>query len=180
MTASTYRHRRIVCISLLLALLASAFFAGAADAAWRGRDGAIAFVRGPHIWAQLPSGKQRQLTDEAEGADTEPTYTRDGRTIAFVRYEGNGSHIWVMNSDGTEQRRGTGAVEGAYEAQPAFFPAGPGLALAPPGAPSRLPPGGPRSPLPPPRRRYRVGRLLDQARWPRRTAAGERGEEPGD
>jgi len=130
MTASTYRHRRIVCISLLLALLASAFFAGAADAAWRGRDGAIAFVRGPHIWAQLPSGKQRQLTDEAEGADTEPTYTRDGRTIAFVRYEGNGSHIWVMNSDGTDQRRVTGAVEGAYESQPAFFPAGLGLVFA--------------------------------------------------
>ena len=130
MTASTFHSRRIVCISLLLALLASAFSAGTADAAWRGRDGAIAFVRGPHIWVQLPSGKQRQLTDEAEGADAEPTYTRDGRTIAFVRYEGNGSHIWVMNSDGTDQRRVTGAVEGSYESQPAFFPAGLGLVFA--------------------------------------------------
>jgi Tol biopolymer transport system component len=116
----------IFLISLLGFLLAAA----PAQAAWSGKDGSIAFVRGPHIWVELPSGKQRQLTDEAEGADAEPTYSRAGETIAFVRYEGNGSHIWVMNSDGTDQRRVTGEVEGSYESQPAFFPAGLGLVFA--------------------------------------------------
>lgn len=115
---------------VLIFLLFALFSAAASQAAWPGRNGAIAFVRGPHIWVQLPSGKQRQLTDEAEGADAEPTYSRDGETIAFVRFEGNGSHIWVMNSDGTDPRRVTGAVDGAYESQPVFFPAGLGLVFA--------------------------------------------------
>lgn len=115
---------------LVLFLLVALFSTAASQAAWSGREGAIAFVRGPHIWVQLPSGKQRQLTDEAEGADAEPTYSRDGETIAFVRYEGNGSHIWVMNSDGTDQRPVTESGEGSYESQPAFFPAGLGLVFA--------------------------------------------------
>jgi Tol biopolymer transport system component len=118
--------RIAIALSCLLILLVAA---APAQAAWPGRNGAVAFVRGPHIWAQLPSGKQRQLTDEVEGADSEPTYSRDGETIAFVRYEGNGSHIWVMNSDGTDQRPVT-TGEGAYESQPAFFPAGQGLVFA--------------------------------------------------
>jgi Tol biopolymer transport system component len=131
MTESAARTRRAVCaISLLSLLLAWVVLAAPANANWSGRDGSIAFVRGPHIWVQLPSGKQRQLTDEAEGADSEPTYSRDGETIAFVRFEGNGSHIWVMDSDGTDQRRVTGEVDGRYESHPAFFPAGLGLVFA--------------------------------------------------
>jgi Tol biopolymer transport system component len=117
-------------VVIFLSLLGLALAAAPAQAAWSGKDGAIAFVRGPHIWVQLPNGKQRPLTAEAEGADAEPTYSRDGETIAFVRFEGNGSHIWVINSDGTDQRRVTGAAEGAYESQPAFFPAGLGLVFA--------------------------------------------------
>jgi len=125
MAAAAMKRVAIALSCLLVLLLAAA----PAQAAWSGRNGAIAFVRGPHIWVQLPSGKERQLTDEAEGADAEPTYSRDGETIAFVRYEGNGSHIWVMNSDGTDQRPVT-AGEGSYESQPAFFPAGQGLVFA--------------------------------------------------
>jgi Tol biopolymer transport system component len=131
MNPSISRSRWTFCAAVLLpAVLACVFVTAPADAAWSGRDGAIAFVRGPHIWAQLPSGKQRQLTDEVAGADAEPTYSRDGETIAFVRFEGNGSHIWVMNSDGTDQRPVTEASEGSYESQPAFFPAGLGLVFA--------------------------------------------------
>jgi Tol biopolymer transport system component len=125
--AATAMTRIAIALSCLLVLLLAA---APAQAAWPGRDGAVAFVRGPHIWVQLPSGKQRQLTDEVEGADSEPTYSRDGETIAFVRYEGNGSHIWVMSSDGTDQRPVTGEAEGSYESQPAFFPAGLGLVFA--------------------------------------------------
>lgn len=100
------------------------------EAAWPGRNGAIAFVRGPHIWVQLPSGKQRQLT-YGEDPDGEPSYSRDGRQIAFVRYSGNDSDIWVMNSDGTEQHPVTESDgPGLSEVQPAFFPGGRSLVFA--------------------------------------------------
>lgn len=119
-------------ISILVAasLALSCLLAASAQATWPGRNGAIAFVRGAHIWVQLASGKQRQLTDGDGIADGEPTYSRDGKTIAFVRYEGSGSHIWVMNSDGSDQRPVTGTAEGSSESQPAFFPAGLGLVFA--------------------------------------------------
>jgi len=115
---------------VLLFLLLALFFAAASRAAWPGRNGAIAFVRGPHIWVQLPSGKQRQLT-YGEDPDGEPTYSRDGRRIAFVRYSGNDSDIWVMNSDGTDQRPVTSSDgPGTSEVQPAFFPSGRSLVFA--------------------------------------------------
>jgi Tol biopolymer transport system component len=114
---------------LFFLLLLALFSAAASQAAWPGRDGAIAFVRGPDIWIEQ-SGKQRQLTHEVEGADSEPTYSPDGKLIAFVRYQGNDSDIWVMNSDGTEQRPVTTTGEGSYESQPAFFPGGRSLAFA--------------------------------------------------
>jgi Tol biopolymer transport system component len=116
--------------SALACLLGLMSAAAPTQAAWPGRDGAVAFVRGPHIWVQLPSGKQRQLTEEAEGADGEPTYSPDGRMIAFVRYQGNDSDIWVMNSDGTDQRPVTETAENSYESNPAFFPSGRSLAFS--------------------------------------------------
>ena len=125
------RTPQATALALAVFFLLAGFLApGSAKAAWPGANGAIAFVRGPHIWVQLPSGKQRQLTDEAEGADSEPTYSSDGQLIAFVRYAGNGSDIWVMNSDGSEQRPVTTTGEGSYESQPAFLPSGRSLAFA--------------------------------------------------
>jgi Tol biopolymer transport system component len=108
-------------VLVLACMLASLLLSAPAQATWPGRDGAIAFGRGNDIWVQLPSGKQRQLTD-AKAAETEPTYSRDGRQIAFVRFADGGSDIWVMNSDGSNERRVTETAEG--EVQPAFFPGG--------------------------------------------------------
>jgi Tol biopolymer transport system component len=126
MAASAMTRIAIALCSLLGLLLAAA----PAQAAWPGKDGSIAFVSGPHIWVELPSGKLRQLTDPVEGADSEPTYSPDGRLIAFTRYQGNDSDIWVMNSDGTDQRPVTTGAEGIYESQPAFFPSGRSLVFA--------------------------------------------------
>jgi Tol biopolymer transport system component len=111
---------------LLSALLPAAF----AHATWPGRNGAIAFTRDAHIWVQLPSGVQRQLTSGA-AADAEPTYSRDGRMIAFVRYDGSDADIWVMNSDGTDQRPVT-HTDGPLmsEVQPAFYSNGRSLVFA--------------------------------------------------
>jgi len=47
--------RAAALLGVLLALLS---VAAPAQATWSGRDGAITFVRGPHIWVQLPSEKQ--------------------------------------------------------------------------------------------------------------------------
>jgi Tol biopolymer transport system component len=105
----------------------SLLLAAPAEAAWPGRDGAIAFGRANDISVQLPSGKQRRLTD-GEAANAEPAYSRDGRQIAFVRFFSNGgSDIWVMNSDGSNQRPVTKTPEG--EVQPAFFPSGRSVAF---------------------------------------------------
>lgn len=67
----------------------------------------------------MPSGAQRQLTDGGEFADAEPTYSRDGRYIAFVRYSNDGSDIWVMNRDGRNPRPVT-QTEDLDESEPAF------------------------------------------------------------
>lgn len=107
-------------------MLASLLLAAPAEAAWPGRDGAVAFTRGNHVWVELPSGKQRQLT-AGGGDDAEPTYSRDGRKIAFVRFADGSSDIWVMNSDGSDQRPVTKTAEG--EVQPAFFPSGRSVAF---------------------------------------------------
>lgn len=107
-------------LSFLLSVLLPAAFA---QASWPGRDGAVAFVRNTHIWVELPSGEQRRLTS-GPGADAEPTYSRDGRRIAYVHYDSQSSDIWVMNSDGTNRRPVTGGGEGSHESQPAFFPGG--------------------------------------------------------
>lgn len=114
-----------ILIAGLLCLLCL-LLAAPAEAAWPGRDGAIAFGRGNDIWVQLPSGKQRQLTD-GKAAEIEPTYSRDGRRIAFVRFSNGGSDIWVMNSDGSNQRPVTQTAAG--EVQPAFFPSGRSVAF---------------------------------------------------
>lgn len=85
MSSSLHLRAARTSLTLILFFLLLALFpAAASQAAWPGRNGAIAFVRGPHIWVQLPSGKQRQLTYD-EDPDGEPTYSRDGRQIAFVR-----------------------------------------------------------------------------------------------
>jgi Tol biopolymer transport system component len=95
--------------------------AAPAEATWPGRDGAIAFGRGNYIWALRPCATQGPLT--GGGVDAEPTYSRDGRMIAFVRFSDDGSSdIWVMNSNGNNERRVTATAEG--EVQPAFFPGG--------------------------------------------------------
>lgn len=113
---------------LLSCLLGFLLLAAPAQATWPGRDGAVAFVRNTHIWVQLPSGEQRQLTS-GPGADAEPTYSRDGRKIAFVHYDNHSSDVWVMNSDGSGQRPVTDTSEGSQESQPAFFPGGGSLAF---------------------------------------------------
>ena len=63
------------------------------------------------IWRAHDDGSGlTRLTDggAAQSADAEPSWSPDGTRIAFVRASygsGGGSRIWVMNADGSNQRR---------------------------------------------------------------------------
>jgi TolB protein len=115
----------ILALSSLLSLLLPGAFA---DAAWSGRNGAIAFARSnsafspSDIWIQTRSGKQIQLTASPGIEETAPAFSPDGQLIAYVRREGEDADIWLMRSDGTEKRL---IVEGEEDdLQPSFFPGG--------------------------------------------------------
>ncbi len=62
-----------------------------------------------------------------EGADDQPAWSPDGSLIAFRSARGNESAIWIMNADGSEQRRLMGAAydfAGGQQSNPAFGPNG--------------------------------------------------------
>ena len=73
------RNVAVTAIGVAVTCLWIGLLAAPAFAAWPGRDGAIAFVRGPHIWVQLPSGKERQLTDGTRVADADPAFLAASR-----------------------------------------------------------------------------------------------------
>jgi len=127
-------HRLAWVIGLLLMLLASAVLADASPAAWSGRNGAIAFSRSSSpfspsdIWVQTRSGEQRRLTATPGVDETSPTFSRDGRWIAYVRRAGEDSDIWLMRSDGSDKRV---VVDSEIdEFQPSFYPGGRSLVFA--------------------------------------------------
>ena len=68
----------------------------------------------------------RNLTRTATAAEWSPTPAPDGRRIAYLRSEGMRSTIWVMNADGSGQRRLTSG--GDSEVWPQWSPDGRRLA----------------------------------------------------
>jgi Tol biopolymer transport system component len=120
-------HRRLVEASSLLALAACLLLAAPAQAAWSGKNGAIAFSRSDSesgsgtsdIWIETRTGEQRRLTATPGVGETSPTFSPDGRSIAYVRQvDESGAGIWLMRSDGSDKRP---LVQGG---QPSFFPSG--------------------------------------------------------
>ena len=63
----------------------------------------------------------QQLTDNWS-IDVSPTWSPDCSKIAFVSSRSGGGHIFVMNADGTEQRRLT--FQGSYNTTPDWSPRG--------------------------------------------------------
>lgn len=110
-------------------LLICLLVAEPAAAAWPGQNGAIAFVRSgasarsnSDIWIATGSGRQRQLTATPRIQESAPTFSPDGRAIAYVRRSGENADIWLMRADGRGKRP---LVEGEQdELQPSFFPGG--------------------------------------------------------
>jgi TolB protein len=81
----------------------------------------LAYERGGDIWTATQSGgriKRRTKTTTREGA---PNWSPNGEQIVFTRGAVNHRQIWVMNANGTGQKRLT---RGADDAGPAYSPDG--------------------------------------------------------
>lgn len=116
--------------AISIALLCCLALAPAAEAAWPGANGAIAFSRTAgagirstsDIWVATAGGKQRRLTATPRIDETSPTFSPDGRTIAYVSRLRGDADIWLMRSDGRGKRP---LADGELDQlQPSFFPGG--------------------------------------------------------
>ena len=92
---------------------------GSYTPAWSPNGKTIAFSRDDRIWLMNANGtNQRPLSQPPSyGSDEAPAWSPDGHSIAFVRalaQEEPESDIYVMNSDGTGQRRLT-SVRGDHD-----------------------------------------------------------------
>jgi len=120
---------RLTVVLLAVALAAPA----AAQGAFPGANGKIAFARGGDIWTMNPDGTgQVNLTNTA-AAENNPAWSADGNEIAFDRVVGPGFNrqVFVMYADGT----GVTPVPNTSGGEdPAWSPDGTQLAYADVGA----------------------------------------------
>lgn len=78
--------------------------------AWSPDGRRIAFSGGPlnarrSIYTVNPDGTDPRALTPEEGAETMPAWSPDGARIAYRRDAGAGAELWVMDADGTDQRR---------------------------------------------------------------------------
>lgn len=119
------------------ALAAAVVWAIPSQAAFRGANGRIAFDYDQHlsvdgnaptsttsreIWTANPDGSDLRRLTSNTASDTDPTWSPDGRWIAFVSDRTGVDQVFVMRADGSCQHQVTRAAAGA--SQPAWSPAG--------------------------------------------------------
>ena len=123
--------KRFLALALLLAVVAAA----PAQATYPGKPGPIAYSRVSldalvgttgGLFAHGPRRTQRARQLTSEPRDNTPSYSADGRTIAFAGDRDllatSGSHIYVMNADGSEAHQVTTGED--YDSNPSFSPDG--------------------------------------------------------
>jgi Tol biopolymer transport system component len=106
-----------------------ALYPASSWAAYPGANGLIAYSTGEIFTISPAGGDPTRLTDNAI-ADTQPSWSADGRRLAFIRgdvYYGP-TDVWTMRADGTHQRQVTHG--GAYESSPSFSPGGGRIVMA--------------------------------------------------
>jgi Tol biopolymer transport system component len=104
--------RATAAVAGALALVLAMFAPGAANAAFPGANGPIAFnsnrdVAAGEIYAITPGGPVTRLTNSNSSSD--PAYSPDGSRIAFIAggTPGGTYQVFVMNADGTDVRQVT-------------------------------------------------------------------------
>lgn len=105
-----------------LALLGTAL-AGTAQAAYRGSDGLIAFVRGGNIYTINPESPAAATTVVRltwDGRDSGPRWSPDGKRLAFLR-KGN---LWIMHANGSHKAQITSQAPVYTDARPSWSPNG--------------------------------------------------------
>ena len=84
--------------------------------------------REAHVWSlSLDGGEPRQLT-YSEKAESSPTFSPDGRSIAFVSTRSGDANLYLMPADGGEARPLTKLSTGI--ADPVWSPDGKWIAFA--------------------------------------------------
>jgi hypothetical protein len=68
----------------------------------------MAFVSCTHLWTSLPDGRSTRRVLDMDGISY-PTFSPDGKTIAFLRHSFTEQEIWVTAADGSSVRR-VGAI----------------------------------------------------------------------
>ncbi|OGC07251.1 hypothetical protein A2230_09305 [candidate division WOR-1 bacterium RIFOXYA2_FULL_36_21] len=76
----------------------------------------------------LKTGSQKRLTEGARASD--PAISPDGEKIVFVRNNLGTKSLWIMNSDGSGQRKFTASNEEEQYLSPKFSPDGEKIAVA--------------------------------------------------
>ncbi|WP_217913379.1 TolB family protein [Miltoncostaea marina] len=116
--------RRRAALAGLAALLASALAAGTATAAFPGVNGVIAVERDGQIVLKQPGDLLGGTPITTLGTNSDPAWSPDGLRIAFISTRGPGgtADVWVMNADGSDQRRLT--QESADASAPSWSPDG--------------------------------------------------------
>ena len=77
------------------------------------------------VWvAEVATGRSRQLTG-GPGADRQPRWSPDGKTLAFISTRDSGAQVWVLPIAGGDARKVSHLPDGAGD--PVWLPDGSGL-----------------------------------------------------
>ena len=82
----------------VLALAALLVCASAAQAAFPGQNGKIAYVHSGDIWTVDPDGTDAAQLTSGPASDAEPNWSPDGKQIAFSSNRDSGSQAYVMDA----------------------------------------------------------------------------------
>jgi len=122
----------LVTMGLAACFVVSSTKAPPAGAAFPGENGRIAFVRDgaqdSHIFRISPSGTELNKISTVPRFDSSPSWSADGKKIAFAGVLKGNMDVYVMNADGSGLRRITKSP--ARDTSPSWSPDGKRIAFA--------------------------------------------------